>query len=173
MHMKTEIVIWDVNHGNSAAIKLPNGQVLMIDCAENTETNFSPIRQTRKRWGKIDHLIISHPHMDHISDIVRIGRQQPRTLMSPIIPKSILMQGKYGLYEHIMERYLDFTREYDHAPRRHHVGARHSGANITNFWLRGHHDDINDYSIVTFLEFGGFVLLFGGDLTSHGWDSLL
>ena len=136
------------------------------------KTNFSPIRQTRKRWGEIDHLIISHPHIDHISDIVHIGRQRPMTLMSPIIPKFTLMQGKYGRYKRITERYLDFASEYNHTPRRYHIAARYGSARIINFWLRGHHSDINDHSIVTFLKFGGFVLLFGGDLTSHGWDSL-
>lgn len=170
--MQTVIVIWDVNHGNSAAIRLPNGQVIMIDCAKNPETTFSPITKTRKRWGRINHLIISHPHIDHISDIARIDRQRPETLMAPIISTPILMEGKYEQYKRTMERYLNFASTYDHAPKRHHTSTKDSGANITNFWLRGRHDDINDHSIITFLEFGGFVLLFGGDLTSDGWRAL-
>ena len=96
--MSLDIRIWDVNHGNSASIKLPNGKVMMIDCVRNPKTDFSPITLTKNMWNckSLDYLIVSHPHMDHISDILKIDEVDLNKFRRPPVPQEKLLYNDKG-----------------------------------------------------------------------------
>ncbi len=173
--MTLEIIIWDVNHGNSASIKLPNGKTMMLDCASNPLTDFSPIWQTKNCWGHLDLLIISHPHIDHISDIVNIDYLKPKWLLYPEVSHNQLREGKYDNSIDIIEKYIDFTNGYKPIPPSDIDYSRSWGNEvmISNFGLNGFQEDINNYSLVTFLEYRDFTFAYAGDLTSEGWERLV
>ena len=174
--MKLDMRIWDVNHGNSMSVKLPNGNVMMIDCGSNPNTNFSSINQTRRLWGKdLSYLIISHPYMDHIRDIVNIDSFKPTTLLRPKLHPSILRNGKSGSNLDVIDTYIDFQNNYTAPARSPSAPSKEWGnqVEVTNYSLNGDHNDLNDYSFVTFISYGGFHFLSGGDLSSSGWDRLV
>jgi len=174
--MSLEIIIWDVNHGNSASIKLPNGKILMLDCAANPVTEFSPIYQTKRHWGHLDCLNISHPHLDHISDILNIDYMKPDSLERPFIDHDRLREGKDGEALEIINKYIDFESSfsYDAPPEKHpHYTEWSDDVEINDFRLDGEHEDLNDYSSVTFLSYGSFHFAYGADLSSGGWDKLI
>ena len=174
--MKLNIRIWDVNHGNSMSVKLPNGNVMMIDCGSNPTTNFSPINRTRRLWGRdLSYLIISHPHMDHIRDIVNIDSFKPTTLLRPKLSNSILRSGKSGSDLDVIETYIDFQGNYTVSARSPSAPSKEwsNEVQVKNYSLNGDHNDLNDYSIVTFISYGSFHFLSGGDLSSSGWDRLI
>lgn len=84
-----EIIIWDVQHGNAILIKTPNGKSLIHDIgvgdySENS-ISFSPLQHTRKKHHlyKIDHLIITHPHLDHIEDILNLDLFRVNSISYP------------------------------------------------------------------------------------------
>jgi len=174
--MTLDIRIWDVNHGNAMSIKLPNGNVMMIDCGSNPITDFSPIYQTKRLWKKdLGYLVISHPHMDHIRDIVNIDSFKPTTLLRPKIDYSVLRNGKSGSDLDIINKYINFQESYTapvvppHAPSK----EWREDVEVKNYSLNGEHDDLNDYSFVTFISYGSFHFASGGDLSSSGWDELV
>jgi len=174
--LSLDIRIWDVNHGNSSSIKLPNGNIMMIDCASNPLTDFSPIKRTKGLWGgKLGYLIITHPHMDHIRDIVNIDSYKPTTLLRPKIDYSILREGKYGEDLEIINKYIDFQSYFTvpvntpNAPTQPWRGD----VEIENYFLKGNHTDLNDYSVVTFISYGGFHFATAGDITTEGWEKLI
>ena len=168
--MALEIQIWDVEHGASVSVQAPNQQVLMMDCASNSYSGFSPILTTQCRWGPIDMLIVSHPHIDHISDIDNISYYEPPMLLAPSVPYAQLREGKYGDYRHIIEEYIAL-RKRAYAPN---LNPRLWGnVIISSFGLQGYQHNINDYSLVTFLTYGGFTFAYAGDISSTGWDRLI
>ena len=167
--------IWDVNHGNSMSIKLPNDNVMMIDCASNPITDFSPLYQTKKLWKHLDYLIISHPHMDHIRDIVNIDSLKPTVLLRPKISHSVLRNQKYKSNLDIINTYIDFEKNYTDPTTLPDPPTKEwrGDIKIKNYLLDGEHDDLNDYSIITFISYGSFHFASGGDLSSSGWDRLI
>ena len=173
--MKLEILIWDVNHGNSTSVKLPNGNTIMFDCAANPVTGFSPIWQTKKRWGRLDLLVISHPHLDHISDIKNIYYLEPDLLLRPRVPYTQLRAGKYDESKEIIEEYIAFEKSYSATPSWASTPNYRWGGDvdIVHFGLKGHQEDMNNYSRVSFLTYGEFTFAYAGDLTSQGWEQLI
>ena len=64
----------DVGQGDSCFIELPNGETMLIDAGENYYGE-NIIRYMRSRGcEKIDYLIASHPHSDHIGSMPYIVR---------------------------------------------------------------------------------------------------
>lgn len=168
--MTLEILIWNVEHGASVSVQAPNQQVLMMDCSFNPHSGFSPVLATQSHWGQIDLLIVSHPHIDHISDINNIDYYEPPMLLAPFVPYAQLREGKYGDYSRIIEDYIALRRRA-YAPNLN----PHSWGNavISSFGLQGYQYNINDYSLVTFLTYGGFTFAYAGDISSTGWDRLI
>jgi beta-lactamase superfamily II metal-dependent hydrolase len=177
--MKLEILVWDVNHGNSTSIKLPNGKVIMIDCSSNPETGFSPVFATKRLWNvnRLDYLIISHPHMDHIRDFINMDQLDPRVFYRPrIIDHNELLKGKTGNDLDVVEKYIEYDKRYVEplTPNEIPTSSSWSGdVTIHNFRLNGEQSDFNNYSSVTFLSYGSFHFAYGADLSSDGWNNLI
>ncbi len=181
--MTLDIRIWDVNHGNSASIKLPNGKIIMIDCARNPNTDFSPIMLTKSMWNckSLNYLIVSHPHMDHISDFLKIDQVYPNKFRRPSVPhKKLLYNDKdekiTGTKLDIINKYIELDNHFTEtpAPDDKLEAPKWSGEDveIKTFRWKGEHSDLNDYSYITFLSYGSFHYANGGDVTSTGWEKL-
>jgi beta-lactamase superfamily II metal-dependent hydrolase len=99
MNSYAEVVFWDVQHGNVAYIKSPNEKHIAIDLGTgsygNRDSEFSPLFHLKHEWGgdQLNYLIITHPHKDHIDDILNFSRQ-PRVLLCPkYLPRQDIMEG--------------------------------------------------------------------------------
>jgi len=78
----------------SAHVLNAHERLFLIDCGEGTQMQ---LRRTRIRFGKINHIFISHIHGDHIfglngllSSLSLMGRKSPLHLYAPENFKSIL-----------------------------------------------------------------------------------
>jgi competence protein ComEC len=67
----------DVGQGDSALVQLPSGQSILID--GGTAGAAGIVIDYLKTAGvtKIDHLISTHPHEDHIGGLIRVIREFP------------------------------------------------------------------------------------------------
>ena len=81
--MTLKFITWNVEHGSAALIQTPNGQQIAIDLG--SDAGFSPLQHMKYRMGidQLDKVIITHPHMDHIEDILNFDLLSPQILMRP------------------------------------------------------------------------------------------
>ena len=81
--MTLKFITWNVEHGSAALIQTPNGQQIAIDLGAGA--GFSPLQHMKYGIGihQPDKVIITHPHMDHIEDILDFDLLSPRNLMRP------------------------------------------------------------------------------------------
>ena len=69
--------IWNVELGLAVHIKAPNGRYIVIDLGSTNST--SPLKSLRGK--EVGYMIITHPHLDHFSDIENISHiKQPPIL---------------------------------------------------------------------------------------------
>lgn len=165
-----ELFIWDVGHACCTSVRLPNGNVIVLDCGSDPEAGFSPVQATYRCWGRIDALFVSHPHMDHISDIRNIDYHSLQYLVSPHVPAYQVLEGKHGADLDASAYYTDFRascRPIPFIPQ-----AFFGNVGVHCFALGGPHRDMNAYSIVTFLQYGALTFLYAGDLPTVYWPRL-
>lgn len=74
---KLKIRILDVGQGQAVILDLPGSKRILVDGGGSWNPGFDPGRQvvvpslTWKRWpGKIDKVILSHPHVDHYGGLI-------------------------------------------------------------------------------------------------------
>ena len=180
--MTLQLTIWDVAHGSAAYIRTPNGKALVFDLG--AQSDFSPLCQL-KSFGitNIDHLTITHPHLDHIDDILNL--QQFYSINSLMIPKHLSEQeirannGKTVShdFEKKLQAYLYLKNTFT-SP----VKPEHTIANPNNFAnVSVKHfqprkcptTNMNDHSIVTVVEYAGCKILIPGDNEACSWEELL
>ncbi len=70
--MTLNIRIHNVGHGQSIHAFTPNGKIVVIDLG--CSKDFSPLNWLSAYSKKIDSLIITHPHGDHIDEILLLKK---------------------------------------------------------------------------------------------------
>ena len=85
--MPLKFITWDVEHGSSAYIQTPNGKNIVIDLGarRSVDTGFSPLAHLWHQWGvrHLDLVVVTHPHMDHIEDILALDNFSVQVLVRP------------------------------------------------------------------------------------------
>jgi len=171
-----EIKIFDVLHGFCAYIIADNGNVILIDCGYNEETNFRPSNYlVNNRCAGIERLIISNYDEDHIDDLPNLRKvlsvdvlHRNRTISADELEK---LKLKAGPIQPGMQSLLDMIRIYTsdvvNPPEFPGVELVTFHNNFPLF------DDTNNLSLVTFLYYRDIHIVFPGDLEKKGWLSLL
>lgn len=80
-----KMICWDVQHGNAMLIKTPDDKTIVVDLGRGSyisnDQKFSPIKHAKIK--KIDLLIITHPHRDHIEDILSLNGIEVSSIILP------------------------------------------------------------------------------------------
>ena len=185
MSSALEIVVWDVQHGNAIYMKTPNGTNIMFDIGAGSYGNgreFSPLRHLKYKW-RVDclhYLVISHPHADHISDISNMFKLnlKPKVLERPkgIAHDDIKGGNQYRSLK-IIKRYLELDRTYTISIPDWKIPLNpknNGGVKIKNFrQTKKGTSNINNYSIVSVVEYANEKILIPGDIESAGWEVLM
>jgi len=175
--------VWDVKHGSAIFILTPNNKVLVIDLgrgdySQNSEDR-SPLETLRYHYNitQIDQLIITHPHKDHIDDILNIDQLgiYVKTLLRPSgLSREAVMIGIRESDKPKYERYFKFDEDYSQSV----AGTsndifdpmNNGGVTIRRFSTPGlPKNNLNNHSIVTILEYESIKIVIPGD---NEWDSL-
>ncbi len=186
------MIFWDVQRGTSAYINTPNGTSIVHDLGTGSYKTgdkwFSPLLHLKKSGlEKIDYAIITHPHGDHISDIMNLDGVPPRVMNWPDIDGVDLIGGdstpgirlmeqleeKRGL----LEKYLKFIQHYlgavspEQNPR---FASNNGGVEIQVFTPTPCSErDFNNHSLVTTLSYGHAKVMLTGDNGTPSWEELL
>ena len=172
--MSLTVKFYDVEHGSCTHIITPNGKHFLFDIG--TKGNRSICAFLKANYfafgGSLDYLVITHPHIDHIADLSNLYTYgiAPRVLSRsteafPLnqVPgdgqSQIALKNKAN---EINNRY-NSPISWEEDPSN---PAYNGGLVMTRFspTVRDNEkDDVNNYSIVEVLEYGGFKVVITGD----------
>jgi competence protein ComEC len=184
-HMsESMIVFWDVDHGNAAYLRTPNGRHIVIDLGTGslgTSEEFSPMDHLRTQYNisQLDYIIITHPHVDHIDDIFQFDGMSPKVFLRPkhLDKKPILEKAsekdkpKIEKYFEISERYNQpITETSPNAPKN---PDNWGGLRIRSFTPSScGQSNVNNHSVVAVFSFEGIKVLVSGDNEPPSWNEL-
>lgn len=182
-----KLVIWNVEHGNAISIITPNGKLIAHDLGANSNSGFSPVKYSYEGFHrkKYDALIVTHPHRDHIDDILQfyeLGLH--KTLRHFIRPMSIssvdeVVQPSQMRNSDALkyERYFEFHEFFKntHITKKSPLHPANNGGVKFEFFKpkRTNNLTINNQSVVTIISFNGQKVLLSGDNEVKSWKLLL
>ena len=179
----TKFVFWDVQHGSSTYINTPNGKNIVLDLGTGSYEygkSFSPLIHLKKKHNisHLDWVIISHPHKDHIDDIMNFDELSPSVFSRPRnIPKELVMSKTRDQDKELFEKYFEIDDRYN-SPISNMNNLKKpinsGGVVVQTFYSKSNHTaNINNYSIVTVLSYAGQKVILPGDNEPPSWEKLL
>lgn len=152
----------DVGQGDSELIRLPGGENILIDTGtgETADKLVSLLQELGVK--RVDHLIATHPHEDHIGGMESVVRKIPvgKIYMPKVADKQIPTTRTYeGLIDAISDKKLKITQAKAGMtiPLSGQAKLELLAPNGTQY------DDLNNYSVVAKLTYGQKTFLFTGD----------
>jgi competence protein ComEC len=164
-----------VDKGNMTLIQFANGINMMVDCRRSAE-RLSPLEYLRSKIKKLDIVVVTHPHQDHI-----MGLQE---VVEFFEPKHLWHCGRYfkpdpvfddwSFYEKARKGELSYCR-----PMAVHAGQiiRIADSQITILgpklpFIEGSSEDVNNNGIVFSVVSGKSKIVVTGDTQEEQWESL-
>lgn len=182
MNKNLEIVFWDVQHGSSTYIKTPNGKNIVVDLGSGSysgsDLKFSPLLHLKNEYKieRLDQVIITHPHKDHIDDILNFYKLYPKVLYRPHVDKNEIYKNIKDEDKQIFDTYFNIDEEYicpiepANDPN---LPENNGGVEIKTFLPPSDYKNINNGSIVTLVSYAGLKVLIPGDNEPPSWNELL
>lgn len=173
-------MMWNVQHGSAAYIQTPYGKHIAIDMGASAD--FSPFQHLYQNGiRKLDHVTITHPHMDHIEDILNFDALTPGTFLTPWhLTENAIRGGNKKLNQDAeakIRKYLEIKQRYNTPviPENNiNLPQNNGGVSIKTFTpKKSSTDNLNNHSVVTALEYGSVKVLIPGDNEAPSWDELL
>lgn len=184
MSGEVTMVFWDVQHGHSTYIRSPNGRHIVIDLGTGSygsNAEFSPLLHLRNKWGidRLNYVVITHPHVDHIDDIFNFDCLNPKLLQRPKhLDKKPILDAATEKEKPKLVKYFEISERYnqaipDDSPDNPYNPANYGGLKIRTFTPRGcSQSNINNHSVVVFFEHAGIKALLPGDNEPPSWNEL-
>ena len=172
--MPIHVITFNVEHGNCHAILADDGRTVVIDLGVSDD--FCPLTWLYQQGRTtIDLLVITHPHADHIRNIGKLRNFTVSKLHRPKnIPAALLadldpalrrawatLDASYTLPVPTGEQFWDAA------------SPNHSCFELKFFGGISDTSNLNNYSIVTVLDYFGMKMVLPGDLEEPGWQALL
>lgn len=174
--------VWDVEHGACAMVQHAMGQyggkLAMIDSGSTDD--WRPSDYIRHDLGrtKLDYLFITNADQDHMSDLQGLwdaGITVPVMFRNPSYTGEQMRQIKRqsGPLSADAERYVSACSSFNQ-PIDEPFDLNMGGITATTFWNPyPTFTDTNNLSLVVFIKYSNFKILFPGDLEKAGWRALL
>ena len=177
-----ELVVWNVQHGSAVYAKMPNGQHIAIDLGASGENGsvFSPLQTLRFTRGlqRLDGLIITHPHRDHLDDIFSL-QYLPATILHTTwhLTDHEILAGNQAEDSAIINSYLNLRNGCSFpAPVEKQVvrGEDFLTAGFQIFCpTKASRKNLNDHSLVVVISYAGLKVVIPGDNEPTSWRELL
>jgi len=173
----------DVGQGDAILIKTPKGQTVLIDGGPDNKVLEKLGKYLQPLQKRIDLIILTHPHADHVSGLIEVLRRYSVGLV--VLNGVYLKTDNYDQFLNAIEDnkvkvliaeageaiHFDKDLEFDIlSPNKNPAGLAFN-KNSESFGTAG--NDVNDTSIVGKLIFNDFSIMFMGDATSRIENRLL
>ncbi len=158
----------DIGQGDATLLKSKSGPVVLIDGGKEYIKLRSELRQRGVR--RIDLLILSHAHADHLGGITELVREYPvEKVIEPGFPYDT--RGYKEFKKSLRQNGI--KRQIARAGQRFEVGD----ILVKILWppaqmIRGTNSDVNNNSIVAKIEYQNFRLLMPGDIEEEAIQAL-
>ncbi len=186
MENKCEVVFWDVQHGHMTYIKTPNNRHIVIDLGTGDyskgEEGFSPLLHLKNEYGvtQLDCVMITHPHLDHIDDILNFEALSPKVFLRPKhLTNDEVMEHVFDKHLEKFEKYCEINDRYslpisNDSPDKISNPENWGGLMVKSFTPSVcNHNNFNNHSIVTVISFEGIKVVIPGDNEKCSFDELL
>lgn len=180
-----QMVVWDVQHGNAIYLKTPNGTHMCFDIGSGSYSGgrtFSPLSYLNSQYdvNKVDYLVISHPHADHIGDILTLfdKEMKPYVLTRPRgLTEEFIRSANRQEYSELIDRYLELDAEYNSPVSDQQdptLPTNNGGVKVRNYFNEtAGTSNLNNFSAVSVISYAGQKIIIPGDIEPPGWGSIL
>lgn len=179
-----EFTFWDVQHGSAAYIRTPNGKNIVIDLGTgsygDSNISFSPLLHLKSKYGvtELDAVIITHPHRDHLDDILNFDKLSPGILSRPKhLTEYDIRSGNRDQDKAIIYKYLEINRRFNSpvgSSENPFLADNNGGVDIQKFTPTScATTNLNNHSIVTVFNYAGLKMVVPGDNESSSWDEIM
>jgi competence protein ComEC len=173
-HMNLTVKFYDVEHGSCTHVITPNGKHFLFDIG--TKTNKSICEHLKNTYfyysGRIDYLVITHPHIDHIADLENLYTYEitPRVLSRPKEAFPLSQVSGDSQSQIALKNKANYMNDNYNSPivwEEDPSNPNYNGnVKMTRFSPTVQDDekeDVNNYSIVEVLEYSEFKVVITGD----------
>lgn len=168
--------LFNVGHGFCAYATTPGGSTILFDCGYDEELQFYPSRYfSDRKISNISGLALSHFDQDHVANLPALRKvvNFNTIIRNRGIPADFIRDQKEGTggITAAMASAIDMHEHWIHPVT---VPPNYGGVKVTYF----HNSyptftDMNNLSLVTFLEYDGCGIVIPGDLECEGWLELM
>ncbi len=180
------VVFWDVQHGHSTYIKTPNGRHIIVDLGigdySGNNIDFSPLLRLKYKYGvqRLDYVVITHPHLDHIDDILNFDLLDPKIFSRPKqLTNEEVLEGVQEKDRKKFEKYCEINNRYSSPIQPDSIDnpskpENWGGLKIQTFKpVTCKHDNFNNHSIVVVIECAKTKIVIPGDNQEHSYLELM
>jgi len=154
----------DVGQGDAILILAPDGKIMLIDGGD-TNTGIVQFLQ-RNNVQRIDLMVATHPHSDHIGGLVQVLTAIPVT--------KVITNGQMhtsSIYEHFLDAIAFAKAEYAEVQRGDIIALGNLSFSVLNPTTNT--GDLNHNSLVLRLDYGEVSFLFTGDADKDAEASMI
>lgn len=174
------MTVWDVQLGLAIHIKAPNGKYVIIDLGTGTSESGNASPLSKRTFNTIADMIITHPHLDHIDDILQFDRNRPIILQRPkALTNEMVMDGVRDCDREKFEKYCEINDKYNLPVSiydENYIGNpdNYGGLEIQTFSTSAcDYSNFNNFSIITVLSLSGVKVVVCGDNEIESLDILM
>ncbi|GAB5082403.1 ComEC/Rec2 family competence protein [Hominimerdicola sp. 21CYCFAH17_S] len=164
----TQVHFIDVGQGDCSLV-ISDGKTMLIDCGDRDEDN-TVIKYLQKLGiKKLDVIIATHPHSDHIGEMSEIiDSFETDKFIMPEIPKAMTPTSKTfeNMLSSIKNRKMKITKAQDESFT---LGS----AEVQLFTSKEEHSDLNNYSVLVKIVHGDNSFLVTGDCETEEEKEML
>jgi len=182
--MNLTIVIWDVQHGSATYIRTPTPKHIVCDLGigsyVSNDRSFSPLLHLKHKYDvtQLDEVIITHPHCDHLDDIVHFDTLDPRVLHRPNhLTNEEVWAGNQNADPDTINKYLEVNDRYNRPVSDEdnpNLPNNNGGVNFQFFVSKDcSRSNLNNHSVVTIISYEDCKVLLPGDNEPPSWHELL
>lgn len=176
--------VWDVKHGNAIYVRTPNDKHMVFDLgrgdySENSDDR-SPLETLYDHYGvrTIHYLTITHPHRDHIDDILNINKFHVSVLHRPKdLDKRAILSASSDRDRSKFEKYFQMDESFNTSitgtEKDPSIPPNYGGIKISFFQTSSLTTNLNNLSILTVLEYEGIKVIIPGDNECASLDLLM
>ena len=179
-----EVMFWDVQHGSAAYLKTPKGKHFAIDLGvgdySGSNEEFSPLMHLKNKYKitQLDEVIITHPHTDHIDDILNFDSLNPRVLSRPKhLTEEDIRAANHNYDSEKIDKYLEIHNRYNQPvlDNENPEYPENNGDVTFRKFVPTNcgKSNINNHSMVTIIEYLHVKIIIPGDNESASWKELL